>query len=130
MPFKSKKPCSYPGCSELVSSSYCEKHQKIHDESREIQRRQSGDIHRSLDLLKMYDRKWKKRRAVHLTSHPWCEDCMSRGIYEPATEVHHMIPHKGDQVLFMTSPLLSLCKPCHSSRTNRANRKGQGEGGY
>jgi len=36
-----------------------------------------------------------------------------------ATEVHHAIPHRGDEALFWGGPFLSTCKPCHSSRGQR-----------
>lgn len=29
MPYKPKRPCSYPGCPALVNGRYCEEHQKI-----------------------------------------------------------------------------------------------------
>ena len=29
MPYKPKRPCSYPGCPRLTDGRYCEEHQKI-----------------------------------------------------------------------------------------------------
>ncbi len=43
---------------------------------------------------------------------------MRQGIYTPATEVHHLIPHRGNIDLFLGSPLESLCKSCHSRKTS------------
>ena len=29
MPYKPKRPCSYPGCPRLTAGRYCEEHQKV-----------------------------------------------------------------------------------------------------
>lgn len=34
---------------------------------------------------------------------------------EPATVVHHKVPHKGDEELFWFGPFENLCKPHHDS---------------
>lgn len=31
MPFKPKRPCSYPGCPQLTDGRYCEEHKKLTD---------------------------------------------------------------------------------------------------
>ena len=72
---------------------------------------------------KLYDRKWRARRHAYITSHPWCEDCLAQGIYEPATEVHHVIAHRGNHEIFVRSPLMALCIPCHKHRTYKRSEK-------
>jgi 5-methylcytosine-specific restriction protein A len=54
---------------------------------------------------------------AYLAAHPMCEDCLAKGIYEVATEVHHDIPHHGDRQIFNNSKLRALSKACHSKRT-------------
>jgi 5-methylcytosine-specific restriction protein A len=112
MPNKPLKPCKYPGCPELVPSGYCAAHAstKAYDRDPEKQR--------------LYGRAWQKRRIAHLAEHPWCEDCLGNGIYTEATDVHHVIPHRGDKRIFWSSPLQSLCHACHSSRTASEGRGG------
>jgi 5-methylcytosine-specific restriction protein A len=116
MPYRSARPCSYPGCSQLVTKgSRCAVHTVAVVEQRDPQ------VHR------LYGRAWQKRSKAHLTAWPWCEDCLKKGIYIPASEVHHEQQHKGDRLVFNTSPLTSLCKECHGIRT--ANEKKLPRGG-
>lgn len=64
---------------------------------------------------------WKELRKMKLTNNPVCEDCEVRGLIEPATEVHHIIPvesslNMGDMksLMFSYSNLKSMCHTCHS----------------
>jgi len=76
-------------------------------------------------VQRLYDRRWQRRRAAHLAAHPWCERCLRGGMYVPATDVHHVLPHRGDPIVFMTSELESLCHSCHSKMTaNEVNGRG------
>lgn len=108
MPLAALRPCSYPGCSRLVKGGRCELHQVGRDQERQ----------------RLYDRKWQRIRMVHLARHPWCEQCMRGGLYVPATDVHHLTPHRGNRAVFMTSDLESLCHSCHSKLTVRESREG------
>jgi 5-methylcytosine-specific restriction protein A len=38
-----------------------------------------------------------------------------------ATDVDHVVPHRGDIKLFMTGELQSLCHSCHSRKTIAEN---------
>jgi len=105
VPKAALRPCRYPGCPSLVIDGYCEDHVPL--------------PRRKQDYQRLYDRRWQRRRAQWLSTHPWCEECMKQGIYTPATEVHHLIPHRGNIDLFLGSPLESLCKSCHSRKTNK-----------
>ena len=57
-----------------------------------------------------------------------CEDCMKRGIYKPAKEVHHieeLTPeniHKPEVALSFDN-LVALCKDCHKARHKDDNRR-------
>nr|DAE96978.1 MAG TPA: HNH endonuclease [Caudoviricetes sp.] len=56
----------------------------------------------------------------------------STGEIVPATEVDHIIPHRGDQKLFWDmSNWQALCHNCHSAKTARedggfGNKRGSG----
>lgn len=63
--------------------------------------------------------RWRAVRARQLGEHPLCEWCLEREEITEASEVHHRIAHRGDLDLFWSSPLLSTCNPCHSSRGQR-----------
>jgi 5-methylcytosine-specific restriction protein A len=116
LPYKALKPCAYLGCPELVSRGFCEKHQRESEQrKKEMGRSNNGEAERAVHRL--YDRHWRRRRQRHLASNPWCEDCLRVGIYTAATDVHHVIRHQGDREKFISSPLLSLCRDCHSRRT-------------
>lgn len=106
-PMRSLRACAYPGCGELVRSGYCTSHRKV----------EVVTSPRDPRVQRLYDRTWQKRRNAQLAREPWCKDCMVNGIYTPATEVHHEHRHRGNRVVFNTSPLTSLCDSCHSKRT-------------
>lgn len=58
-----------------------------------------------------YDNRWSKARASWLAKHPICS---AEGCTERATDLHHSIPHRGDQKLFWdTSLWAGLCAHHH-----------------
>ncbi|MGE5417491.1 MAG: HNH endonuclease [Acidobacteriota bacterium] len=111
MPRKPKRPCSYPGCPHLTDSRFCEEHQKAADAQYNKHQRDPG-------TRKLYGRRWQRARKHHLAEHPFCVQCEAENRLVPATEVDHIVPHKGDWQLFWDkSNWQSLCKPCHSRKT-------------
>ena len=59
---------------------------------------------------------WSRTRQAILLQEPWCRSCK----VEPATEVDHIVPHRGDQAKFKDiDNLQPLCKACHSRKTQR-----------
>lgn len=105
MPYKSRRPCGYPGCAALVSAGerYCDKHKKT-------VRLGGNNSH--------YDRHWQKIRALYLANHPLCVDCQKEGRLTPATEVHHIVKVKNGGS-DREDNLMALCHSCHSRRTQR-----------
>lgn len=111
MPYRPKRPCSYPGCSRLTDGRYCEEHQKIvtahynqHERDPESKRR--------------YGRAWRRIRDGYLSEHPMCEKCQQAGKLTAAVEVHHIKPlSKGGT--HAEANLMALCKKCHSEITAR-----------
>ena len=113
MPGKPKRTCLKPGCSELTIDKYCTKHQ----EERQ-QQLNEADKARGTAAQRGYSSQWRKARAGFLRKHPRCVHCMREGILTEATVVDHIIPHKGDKVLFWDrTNWQPLCKRHHDIKT-------------
>lgn len=57
---------------------------------------------------------WRRLRASVLADEPLCQDCHARGILTEATEVDH---RDNDPTNNERENLVSMCKPCHSRKT-------------
>ena len=66
MPNKPKKPCKFPGCPNLTSETYCEKHKAQ-------ARQQYNEYERASNHNKKYGREWKRIRDRYVKAHPLCE---------------------------------------------------------
>jgi 5-methylcytosine-specific restriction enzyme A len=110
---KPNRPCAEPGCAQyaLPGRSRCRTHTR--EDNRRI------DAARTNPLRKEYaGARWKALRAWQLRRAPLCVDCFKEGRIVPAHEVDHVVPHKGDLLLFYDQDnLQSLCRPCHSRKT-------------
>ena len=114
MPSKPKVPCRHPGCPELVESGklYCKAHLKLHPEAIRSARERG------------YGYRWQKARKRFLTAHPLCVMCAREGRYVKATVVDHIIPHRGDPVLFWDeSNWQALCKRHHDLKTGNEDSR-------
>lgn len=109
MPKRPKKPCSFPGCPRLTNGRYCEEHERLMNT-------RYNKFERPYKSGERYGSEWRKIRTRYIKAHAFCEDCLSRGRYVPATEVHHKLPLK-DGGTNDESNLMSLCKSCHSRIT-------------
>lgn len=66
---------------------------------------------------------WPEVRANHLATHPLCVHCLAATLITAATEVDHRIPHNGNRELLLDPEnLQSLCKPCHTTKTQSERR--------
>lgn len=72
----------------------------------------------------LYDYRWQQRRAHQLAMEPLCRFCEARGLFVAATVADHVVPHRGDPVLF-EGPLQSLCAGCHSARKQMLEQPGK-----
>lgn len=111
MPTKPLKPCRYPGCRKLTHSGFCEQHQP---------RRTQDRSQKAQTWRWMYQTpEWKDDlRPTQLLEHPWCAECSRQGHRVRATDVDHIVDHKGSWALFTDrSNLQSLCHGCHSRKT-------------
>lgn len=107
MPKKPKRPCRMNGCPNLVEDGklYCRLHRgtEMHEYNR---------YRRDPETKNYYGRVWKRIRDRYIIEHPMCEECLSRGIYKVADEVHHKLPLT-DGGIHEKNNLVSLCHSCH-----------------
>jgi 5-methylcytosine-specific restriction protein A len=109
-PFAPKRPCSYPGCTTLTDSSRCDLHRK--QEQKEYDKRRGNPAARG------YGRAWRVSSKAFLARNPLCVECLKNRQLVAATEVDHIVPHKGDSALFWDqNNWAPMCKRCHSRKT-------------
>ena len=118
MPYRNKKPCNHPGCSELIEAgtTYCAIHEK---EYISYSNRVYDNTTRDESIAKFYNSKsWKSVRNRKIKADPICEHCKEKGKIEIAKEVDHIIPIKVDWSKRLDiNNLQSLCKSCHRKKT-------------
>lgn len=66
-----------------------------------------------------YGYRWQKFRRAWLAQHPLCVMCRNEGRVTAATDVDHVVPHRGDMRRFWAGPFQSLCHAHHSEKTAR-----------
>ena len=116
MAYKPLRPCRHPGCRELVQSGYCDRHKP-----KSAPRGESEQWH---DLYNLPI--WKYNlRPQQLLREPFCRVCwQERRERVTATEVDHIVPHRGRMELFVDERnLQSLCHNCHSAKTMRERQQ-------
>lgn len=65
-----------------------------------------------------YTYRWQQARAGWLRSHPLCVHCDDEGRVRAATDVDHIVPHKGDmQIFWDNTNWQSLCAHHHGIKT-------------
>lgn len=77
--------------------------------------------------------RWRALRARKLAAQPLCEECLKRGRYRQADEVHHIRPilsgrsrEARERLAFSPDNLESVCRDCHVS-LHRALRHPEGD---
>jgi 5-methylcytosine-specific restriction enzyme A len=126
---KSMRPCPVPGCPELTRGGRCAKHR--------TEQARAWDEERGSSNKRGYTGRWQHYRALWLRKHPLCGDrlnarsgehsrCRSEGRAVAATDVDHIVPHRGDQGRFWDpTNHQSLCRTCHSVKSH-GERQGVG----
>ena len=121
--------CAFPGCRRPVArgerfcAAHLEKGKKRDDEAKA--RAKKARERRRLENAgnanaRGYTYRWQKLRDRFIRQHPYCEECFRKGKLVMATDVDHIIPHRGDQrLLYDEANLQSLCHECHSRKTAR-----------
>ena len=82
----------------------------------------------------IHSKRWNALRTAYIGSHPFCEECMARGIMDqPAEEVHHVRPigtgrswEEMCALAFDAGNLRSLCHDCHVAAHRRQRKEGKG----
>ena len=84
------------------------------------------DRERPSTAARGYGARWRRARRAFLARHPLCASCQPQARLAPATVVDHVVPHRGDPVLFWNEAnWQGLCKPCHDAKTAREGRWGR-----
>ena len=116
-----RKLCAAPGCEAVAVEGQarcasCGAEQKA---QRDAARAAAQRTEHAAAARKLYaSDRWKNAARRFLKLHPLCVDCAELGAVEPATDVDHIIPHKGDPKLFWDrSNWQALCHRCHSRKT-------------
>ncbi|MBZ9943453.1 HNH endonuclease [Mesorhizobium sp. BR1-1-13] len=63
--------------------------------------------------------RWERRRQALFAEQPLCVMCLSREEVTIADTADHVVPHRGDPVLFWHGELQPLCTACHSRDKQR-----------
>lgn len=108
-----KRPCKRCRQATLNPSGYCD--------ACEVKRKKTGaivDRRRGTSAQRGYTSRWRKLRGSFIAQNPLCAECQRMGKIKPATDVDHIIPHRGDEKLFYDwANLQALCHKCHSRKT-------------
>lgn len=124
---KPRRSCAHPGCREwAVKGSYCAQHAAEWEAKLRARRaayaRRADEERPSADS-RGYTFEWRKARKAWIIRHPLCAICGA-----PATDVDHIIPHRGNRELFWdTGNWQSLCHECHSRKSYGERRKSGGK---
>ena len=111
MAMKPLRPCLHPGCGALVRGGYCDAHRP----NRTIDRSEEAQSWHWMYLTPEWT---DDLRPTQLLDEPFCRECAKRGRRVRATDVDHIVDHKGDWGKFSDrSNLESLCHSCHSRKT-------------
>jgi 5-methylcytosine-specific restriction protein A len=112
--------CGAPGCNVLATKgAYCSDHA-------------ADQTYRGAASTRGYTKRWQRRAASFKDRHPLCgmrphgqrpvmSQCFDEGRVTAAYQVDHVIPHRGDPVLFWDEEhnWQSLCASC-GGRKSRA----------
>ena len=78
---------------------------------------------------KLYGRRWRRLRANYLAENPLCVMCEAEGKVQPATELDHIVRHKGNPRLFFDNKnWQGLCAYHHRSVKAQMERSGRVKG--
>jgi len=65
-----------------------------------------------------YNYRWQQTRLGYLRKHPLCVHCQALGRVTVATDLDHIVPHKGDMEMFwQSSNWQGLCSYHHKLKT-------------
>ena len=110
--------CAEPGCSAIVSSGRCPEHAR------------AADLARGSRQARGYTNRWARRAAMFRARYPLCgmrpngrppvmSQCFDERRVTVATQVDHVVPHRGDRVLFWDEfdNWQALCASCGARKS-------------
>lgn len=126
MPISSPKPCRHPGCGALVSEgAYCAKHKRATPGT-------FADKSRGSRHARGYGSGWDKTRLrIFERDNGLCQECLRSGRLTPVGDkpysafCDHVIP-KAEGGTDDDANLQTLCRSCHSAKTDREKLRGRG----
>jgi 5-methylcytosine-specific restriction protein A len=72
-----------------------------------------------------YGKEWRKATALYRRQHPLCVFCERKGIWSATYAIDHIVPHKGDPVLFWSEGNWQpLCQRCHNRTKKNLEMRG------
>lgn len=116
------RPCKRPGCQgyAVPGTGYCAAH-AVHAEAAAAATRAHVDRLRGSAAQRGYDAEWRRRRKAKLVRDGYrCAETGPTGArcLTPASVVDHIVPHRGDPLLFWDeSNWQCLCKRHHDQKT-------------
>ncbi len=119
MPIKPKRPCSKPGCPELTTRRFCDKHQAEGETERTEAAKHYDKYKRDQQARMFYkSRAWQAARLRALIRDNFlCQDCIKDNRITQADTVHHRVEISRDwSKRLQLSNLVSLCASCHNRR--------------
>ncbi|MBP8226102.1 MAG: HNH endonuclease, partial [Acidovorax sp.] len=124
MPNAALRPCRHPGCVQLVGEGgYCAAHKRVAPGS-------FSDRERGTRQARGYGADWDKRRVRILERDGYlCQECRRQGILKAVGDVKysafvdHIVP-KCDGGSDDDSNLETLCRACHTRKTDREKNQG------
>jgi 5-methylcytosine-specific restriction protein A len=120
-PYAALRPCSHPGCGQLVDSSAkrgkCEKHR--------LREQREYDAQRPPALVAFYhSREWRALRRQVFHEEPFCVLCQARGLVALTQQIDHILSVKTHwELRLVRSNCRGLCLSCHRSVTREAESK-------
>lgn len=114
MPTRPKRACLTAGCTGYAARfGRCAEHAAPIVAAME-RRDRSGEPGRRF----YFTTRWKKLRAAVLRREPLCRACEQAGRTTAATDIDHVVRHRGNPALFWSvDNLQPLCGPCHVTKT-------------
>lgn len=126
MPVSAPRPCRHPGCGVLVrdGSGRCEKHK--------VREGTFADGRRGSRHERGYGSAWDKRRERILRRDcGLCQECLRNGVVTSVGDkpysafCDHIVP-KAEGGTDDDANLQTLCRSCHTAKTDREKLRGRG----
>ena len=112
MPQRTRVPCSWPGCAELIQpgGGHCDTHKKERwSRQNKIRRTTPGEA----ELDSFYSKGvWQRARMMHIRNSPLCVRCGQAGAI-----VDHIVPRRAGGDSLAPDNLQTLCRSCHAIKT-------------